>query len=63
MGHPGQIIEITLARQIGIGFSFVATKKARAAFLIVIPFFMISVEIMKKHRSMDWVSFNNMFNE
>ena len=63
MGHPGQIVEVALLRQFGIGFALLVPANGRMSIIIVIPFFMVSIELMKKDSSMDWVKFNNIFNE
>lgn len=63
MGHPASIVEVTLLRQFGIGFSLLVPVNGRVSLLIVLPFFMVSIEFMKKEYGMEWVKFGNMFNE
>jgi len=60
---PASIVEVTLLRQFGIGFSLLFPANGRVSFLIVLPFFMVSIEFMKKEYGMEWVKFGNMFNE
>jgi hypothetical protein len=58
----GQIIEVTMLRQFGLGLSLLAPANGRVNLLIVIPFFMISIEFMKKKKGVDWFVFINIFN-
>lgn len=63
MGHPEAIVEVSLLRQVGIGFSLLGPANGRVNLLIVVPFFMISVEFMWKNSQMGWIAFHNMFND
>lgn len=59
---PAQIIEVIFSRQIGFGISLLTNSSNRVSLFMVIPFFMISVEFMKKSNGTKWFEFRNMFN-
>jgi len=51
-----------MLRQFGLGLSLLAPANGRVNLLIVIPFFMVSIEFMKKKKGVDWFVFINIFN-